>query len=139
MINQIVAGFMLVEGIVFGVLAYVMFRKKSAKLALCQRTWGEVIEVKEHHGGGGEGGPTKHPVIRYTALSGEVVTFESKFGSSNWKVKTGDRLEILVSRSSPGDAEAVGFMPQWGIPLVFGIISVGSIIGAPIIYLVLKR
>ena len=136
MINQIVAAFMLVEGSVFGVWAYVMFRKKSAKLALCQRTRGEVIEVKEH--GGGEGGPTRHPVIRYTAINGETVTFESKYGSSNWKVKAGDWLEILVSRSNPVEAEVVGFMPQWGLPLVFGIISAASIIGAPIIYLVLK-
>jgi hypothetical protein len=127
MINQIVAAFMLVEGSVFGVLAYVMIRKKSAKLALCQRTRGEVIEVKEH--GGGEGGPTRHPVIRYTAINGETVTFESKYG---------DRLEILVSHSNPVEAEVVGFMPQWGLPLVFGIISAASIIGAPIIYLVLK-
>ena len=136
MIHQVVAAFMLGEGIVFSVIAYAMFRKKKAKLALCQRTVGEVIEVKEHHGG--EGDPTKHPVIRYTAVNGETVTFESKFGSSNWKVKAGDRLEILVSQSNPTDAEVAGFMAQWAIPILFGIISVGSIIGAPIIYLVLK-
>jgi hypothetical protein len=136
MINQIVAAFMLGEGTVFGVLAYVMFWKKSAKLALCHRTWGDVIDVKEHSGC--EGGPTRHPVIRYKAMNGEEVTFESRFGSTNWKVKPGDRLEILVSRNSPTDAEVVSFMAQWGFPLVFAITSVGSIIGAPVVYLLFK-
>lgn len=89
---------MLVEGIAVGVLAYIMFRKKSAKLALCQRTWGEVIEFKESSGGEIA---TMHPVIRYTAINGETVIFESKFGSSKWKVKAGDRIEILYQPEQP--------------------------------------
>jgi hypothetical protein len=136
MINQIVAGFMLAEGIVFGVLAYVMFRKKSAKLDRCQRMWGDVIEVKEHSG---SEGPTRHPVIRYKTATGEDATFESKFGSSNWRVKIGDRLEILVSPSNPADAEVVSFMAQWGLSLIFGILSVVSVIGAPVVYVLLRR
>ena len=135
MINRIVAGSMLVEGIVFGALAYVMFRRKRAKLARFQRTWGVVIEVKEHSG---SEGPTRHPVIRYQTLSGENATFESKFGSSNWNVKPGDRLEILVSPSDASDAEVMSFMAQWGLPLVFAVVSVVSVIGAPVVYLLLK-
>lgn len=135
MINQIIAGFMLAEGIAFGVLAYLKFRKKSLKLARCQKMWGDVIDVKEHCGGEG---PTKHPVIRYRAASGEDVTFESKFGSSNWKVKTGDRLEILVDPGNLSDAEVVSFMAQWGLPLIFAIVAVGSIIGAPVVYMLLR-
>jgi len=68
-------------------------------------------------------------------MTGEEATFESKFGSSNWKVKTGDRLEILVNRDNPSEAEVVSLMAQWGLPIIFGIVSVGSIIGAPIVYL----
>jgi hypothetical protein len=135
MIMQIVAALMLCEGIFFGLLAYVMFRKKSARLALCNRTWGEVIGVNEHSGGEA---PTKHPVIRYKAMGGEDVTFESKFGRSNWQVKPGDRLEILVNRSDPTDAEVVSFMAQWAFPVIFAVISAGSIIGAPLVYLFLK-
>ena len=136
MIYEWIAASMLVEAIVFGVLAYVMFRKKRAKLALCQRTWGNVIEVKEREGG--EGGTTRHPVIRYRNARGEEATFESKFGSSNWKVKAGDRLEILVNPSKPAESQVVGFMAQWGLPFVFGIVSVVSIIGVPVVYLALK-
>ena len=55
--NQIVPGLTLAEGIVLGVLAYVLFRKKSAKLAHCQRAWGDVVEVKEYKG---SEGPTRH-------------------------------------------------------------------------------
>jgi hypothetical protein len=135
MIMQIVAALMLAEGIFFGLLAYVMFRKQRARLALCHRTWGEVIGVNEHSGGDGS---TKHPVIRYKAMSGEEVTFESKFGRSNWQVKRGDRLEILVNRSNPTDAEVVSFMAQWALPVIFAIVSAGSIIGAPLVYLFLK-
>ena len=138
MIYQVVTAFMMVEGILFGIIAYVMFRRKSAKLAFCQKAWGEVIEVREHPRGGGDGGPIKHPVIRFVARNGETVTFESKFGRSNWEVKPGDRLEILVSPTDPADAEVMGFLPQWGIPIALGIISLGSIIGAPVLYLALK-
>jgi len=35
MTNQIVVAFMLGEGIILGIIAYALFRKKSAKLALC--------------------------------------------------------------------------------------------------------
>ncbi len=135
MTNQIVAAFMLGEGIIFGIIAYALFRKKSAKLALCHRTWGEVIDVKEHTG---SEGPTRHPVIRYKAATGEDVTFESKFGSSNWQIKPGDRLEILVSPGTPTDAEVVSFMAQWGLPLLLAIVSAGSIIGAPVAFLFLR-
>jgi hypothetical protein len=136
MFSQIVAGVMLADGIVFGVLAYVTFRKKSAKLARCQRAWGDVIEVKEHQGSGGS---TRHPVIQYKTAAGEDFTFESKHDSSNSKVKTGDRLEILVNPDNPSDAEVVSFLAQWGVSLVFAIVSVSSVIAAPILYLVLKQ
>ena len=135
MINQVVAGSTLVEGIVFGIASYVLFRKKSTKLAHCQRTWGDVLEVKEHQG---SETPTRHPIIRYKSITGQEVTFESKYGSSNWKVKPGDRLEILVSPDNPSDAEVMSFMAQWGLPLVFAVVSAASVVGAPILYLVLK-
>jgi hypothetical protein len=134
-IMQTVAALMLAEGIFFGLLAYVLFRKKSTRLALCHRAWGEVIGVNEHSGGEG---PTKHPVIRYKAMSGEEVTFESKFGRSNWQVKPGDRLEILVNPNNPMDAEVVSFMAQWALPVIFAIVAAGSIIGGPLVYLFLK-
>jgi hypothetical protein len=135
MINQVVAGSTLAEGIVLGVASYVLFRRKSAKLARCQRTWGDVLEVKERQG---SEAPTRHPVIRYKNATGQEVTFESEYGGSHWKVKPGDRLEILVSADNPSDAEVVGFMAQWGLPLVFAAVSAASVVGAPILYLVLK-
>lgn len=67
------------------------------------------------------------------------MTFESKYGSSNWKVRPGDGLEILVSPDNPLDAEVVSFMAQWGLPMAFAIVSAASLVGAPILYLVLKR
>ena len=135
MINQLVAGSMLVEAIVFGTIAYIAFQKKKAKLARCQRVWGEVVDVKEHSG---DEGSTRHPVIRYTTSSGQTATFESKYGSSSWKVKTGDRLEIFVNPNDPSDAEVVGFMSQFLVPLALTIISVASLIGAPVVYLLMK-
>jgi hypothetical protein len=123
------------EGVTVGVIGWVLYRKKRALVADWQKSWGEVIEVKERHGA--EGGATKHPVIRYTTLQGEVATFESNYGSSSWRVKVGDRLEILVSQTAPGQAEVVGLMSQWGLPLIFGVVAVGSLISAPLVYLLL--
>lgn len=136
MINQLAAGLMVVQGVVLGVVAYVFFRKRSAKLAACRRMWGDVIDVREHSGGEG---PTKHPVIRYKTERGEEVTFESRFGSSNWEIKPGDRLEILANADNPSDAEVVNFMAQWGLPIVLAIASAGSILGAVAVYVILRR
>ena len=135
MINQIVAGLLLAEGVASGIIAYVLFRKKSAKLARCQRTLGDVVEVKEHSG---SEGTTRHPVIRYVTATGKEAAFESKYGSSNWKVRAGDKLEILVNPNNPSEAEVVSFMAQWGLPLILAIVFVGSILAAPVAYLLLR-
>jgi hypothetical protein len=133
--QQILVAFMLGEGIVFGVLAVIMFRRKRAQLALCHRTFGEVIDVKERSGGEIS---TRHPVIRYRAASGDDVTFESKFGSSNCRLKPGDRLEIWVGPGASTDAEIVSFMAQWGLPFILASVAAVSIIGAPVVFVVLR-
>lgn len=130
--HQIVMGVMLGEAVVFGVLAFVMFQKKSAKMALCKKTWGEVVEVIT----GSEGG--QFPVVRYTAMNGEVVTFKSKSGSSHRRFKAGDRIEIVVSRDNPGDAEVVGFFAQWLTPIILGFISFSGLGGAMVAHFFLK-
>ena len=135
-ISLLAAGVTLLDAIIFGVLAYVMYRKKCAKLAGSQRTWGDVIEVKNR---AGRNGTTRHPVIRFTAMDGQTVTFESNFGSSNWKIKAGDRIEVFYNPNKPSGAEPVYFVAQWFLPLVFGIISVSSLIAAPLLYLFLGR
>jgi hypothetical protein len=135
MINHVVGTLVVGEGLVCGVAAYVLFRKKRAKLAVCQRTRGEVLAVNERRGGDGT---TRHPIIRYRTLTGEERTFESRFGSSNWKVRPGDQLEVLFHPNDPAQAEVVHFMAQWGLPLICGIISVGSLMSAPVVYMVLK-
>lgn len=135
MLNQTVAAIELAQGVVFGILAFALFQKKRSKLALCHRTQGEVIAVKEK---AGSEAATYHPVIKYRASNGEQITFESNYGSSKWKVKIGDRLNILVNRTNPTDAEVEIFMAQWGLPLVFAIISAMGFISAPIVLLLLK-
>ena len=136
MLNQTVPAIELVQGVVFGILAYGVFQKKQAQLALCHKTRGEVIAVKEK---AGSEAATFHPVIKYNAISGEEITFESKYGSSHWKVKAGDRLNILVSRTNPSDAEVEMFMAQWGLSVVFAIISVTGFIAAPLVFVLLKQ
>jgi hypothetical protein len=136
MLNQTVAAIEIAQGVVFGLLAYAAFRKKRAKLALCHKARGEVIAVREKAGGEAT---SYHPVIKYKAISGEDVTFESKYGSSNWNVKVGDQLDILVNRTNPTDAEVETFMAQWGVTLIFTIISVMGFIAAPMMFFLLKQ
>ncbi len=126
---------MVVEGLVFAVVTYVIYRKKSAKLARWIRAWGEVVEVKERRD---SEGMTRHPVVRFKTLAGDDATFESKFGSSNWKIKAGDQIQVLFDPNNPSDAEVVGFMSQWVLCFAFGVISLTSLIGAPIVYLLMK-
>ena len=122
---QIIATLMVVQGVAMGIVSGVMYRKARTKVATWHRTSGEVIEVVEGHE------DTKHPVIRYQTTTGEEVTFRSKFGRSSWKVKVGDRLEILVNPKDPQDAEVVSFMVQWGFCVILGISAVGAIALAP--------
>ena len=138
MIATIVASAVLCEAAVVGVIAYVVYLRKRKKLARCYQAKGEVVDIKQHDGDG-EGGPTIHPVIRFRAQTGQDVVFESKYGRSNWKVKKGDPLNILVDRAHPDDAEVVAFMAQWGLPLVLAIASAGSLVFAPLIYVFVKH
>jgi hypothetical protein len=94
-----------------------------------------VVEVKEHRRGEHA---TIHPVIRFRTITGNEVTFESKFGSSNWKVKAGDRLEVLFHPDDPTEAEVVNFFAQWGLIAILGIMALGSIIMAPVVYLLFR-
>ena len=102
---------------------------------LCYKTEGEVIDVREKPGSEAS---TYHPVVKYRAATGEEITFEGPYGSSNWKVKPGDRLPLLVNRTNPNDAEVETFMAQWGLTLVFVVISVVGFIAAPIVFLLLR-
>lgn len=136
MLNLMVAGLLLAEGIVFGGVACFMFRKKSVRLAQYHRTWGNVIEVKERNGGGSV---TRHAVVRYKTSTGKDATFESRFGSSNWKIKTGDRLEVLVNPNNPSDGEVVNFMALWGLPVILAVSSLASLVGAPVVYFLLRQ
>jgi hypothetical protein len=136
MTNQVITAFMLAEATVFGILSYAFYRKKKSQLAGCERTWGDVMEVKEH---AGSEDSTKHPVIRFRTPRGEDITFESKFGGSNWQVKPGDRLEVFYHPQHPADAEVVSFMAQWALPMIMGVVCVASLIGAPIVFLMLKH
>ncbi len=136
MISTIIVGFVLSEGLILGIVAYVLYARKRAKLSLCIQAQGIVVDLKQH--ASDEGGPTIHPVITFRAKNGADVTFESKFGSSWWKIKKGDRVNILVNQANPNDSEVVNFIAQWGVPLILAIASAGSLVFAPLAYLILK-
>lgn len=136
MIITIILGFVLAEGLILGIVAYVLYARKKTKLSHCLQTQGVVIDLKQH--GSDESGPTIHPVIIFRAQNGADVTFESKFGSSCWKIKKGDSVKILVNQANPYDSEVVNFMAQWGVPLILAVASAGSLVCAPLAYLFLK-
>ncbi len=129
MIHLLIPALLLAEGIMAGIVAYIVFLKKRQKLALYQRTRGDIIEIKESESG-------KHPVVRFQPPSGTVVVFESAFGGG--KVKIGDRIDILFNPSNPAEAEIVSLQAQWMIPLILAAGAAGSLITAPICYVVLK-
>jgi hypothetical protein len=126
--SQLILVFLLTEGAILGIVAWVIFRKARARLARYYRTTGEVIEIKT------DNDSVKTPMIRYTTNRGEVQIFQSGYGSSNWKIEVGDRIEIMADPDDPTQAEVVGFMAQWALPTFLGGTAVWSIICAPIIY-----
>jgi hypothetical protein len=137
MISTLIVGFVLAEGLILGIVAYVLYVRKKSKLSHCIQTQGIVVDLKQHNND--EGGPTIHPVIMFRAQNGADVTFESKFGSSCWKIKKGDSINILVNQANPNDSEVLNFMAQWGLPLILAIASAGSLVCAPLAYLFLKN
>lgn len=133
MAKQIIAVIVLLEGLVMAALAVVFYMRKASKLANCDRFPAEVVDVVETPG---EDAPFRHPVVRYKAMSGEEVTFQSHYGRPHWKVKPGDRLEVAVSRHDPEDAEIVSLMSLWSFPIGFSIMAAISIFAGLVIYLV---
>jgi uncharacterized integral membrane protein len=134
---QIVSAVLAVAGLAMSIGAYRMFVLKRRKIAGSYQTVGEVIDVKEHSGG--EDGPTRHPVVKFKAESGEDVVFESTFGAANWRVTRGDKLTVLVSRSNVHDAEVLRFAAQWGKPLVLFIIAMSLIESALVFFVFAKN
>lgn len=122
----------MVAGVAIGVAAYVIFARKRRQIAESYRTTGEVVDVKERPGG--ESGPLRHPVVKFVAMNGAPIVFESKFGAEYWRVKKGDRLDILVNRHDSSDAEIFRFVVQWGRPLVLAIIASSLMEGAALMF-----
>lgn len=137
MIRIIVASVNMAGCVILGVIAYTVYTRKKAKLANSYQRVGEVIDIKQHPGS--EDGPTIHPVIKFIAQNGKEVIFESKYGTSNWKVTKGEKLNVVVSQSDPNDAEVVRFMAQWGKPLILAIIAASLAEGAVLAYIFLKN
>jgi hypothetical protein len=136
-IIEAVSAIMMVAGVAVGVAAYHVFAQKRKQLAESYRTTGEVIDVKEHPGG--EYGPKRHPVVKFMAQNGEVVIFESTFGSENWKVKRGDQLMIAVNRHNSKDAQVNTFTAQWGKPLLLMLIASSIIQGALLLFFIFAK
>lgn len=135
MIHEIVAGVLMVDGLVLGSIARYQYRKQQARLERCEEMSGEVVEIRERPGAEGV---VKYPVIRYQNARRQEMTFESKIGSTNPKVAVGDHIEILVNPDNPTEAEVANFAAQWAVPLALGIGAVASFIGALVVFLVVK-
>lgn len=134
---KLFTAFVAAEGIVTGSIAYVLFLKKKSKLESCRKTLGEIIDIKQRHGSDGE--MIRHLIIKYKDSNGKDIIFESKFGHSYWKVKIGDKIEILINDKNPNDTEVMSFVAQWGLVLALGMVSISSFITAPIVYLIMKK
>lgn len=136
MLRNVVVGMTLFEGLAIGLFAFFLYQRKRVRLANCDWMWGEVIEVKEKPG---ENGPTRHPVIRYETIGGQQLTFEAQYGRANWNVKPGDKLQIFVDRNDPSFADVATFMSLWGLPVILGVASLLSLVGALACFLVMKE
>lgn len=135
MLRNVIVGMTLFEGLAIGLFAFFLYQRKRARLANCDWLWGEVIDVKEKPG---DDGPTRHPVIRYETIGGQQLTFETPYGRANWNIKPGDKLQIVVDRNDPSDADVATFMSLWGLPVILGAACFLSLVGALVCFLVIE-
>jgi hypothetical protein len=115
---------------VFLGMAFICYGKRKAKLAQSSKIEAEVIEVQVNH-------DTKHPVIRYRLPNGQTMTWLSTYGSSNWTIQVGDRLNVYVDPTEPGKPILDIFLPKWEFAAILGAMGVFALVGVPILAYVL--
>jgi hypothetical protein len=106
------------------------FNRKAAKAT------GQIIQMleKKDH----DNDTVFYPVFSFSDSKGEGHTIYSTWGSFPPAYSVGEKVNVLYSPKNPKDAKIESFFSLWGWSAITGIIAVGDLIIAAILWLVSK-
>ncbi len=104
-------------GIIFLGLAGWIYQRKRNFILESERAEGVVIEMV----GSGSGSGTA-PIVEYDVI-GQKFTYRSTLYSSPPSYRVGESVEVFYKAANPEDAVLKGFMEQWFVVLLLGIIG----------------
>jgi len=112
----------------------ILFQRKKAFLANCDRYPGHVVDIADSCS---DGITIYAPIVKYKAQDGTTSTITGKVFSSHLKVKTGDSMTVLIDRYDPAKIEIAGFQEQWFLSIVLFSMGLFTLILSNSIYLFL--
>jgi hypothetical protein len=108
---------MILMGLVFMAVG-IFFGRDSIELRNNGRqATGEVVDIDTSRGS--KGGTTYAPVVRFTPVEGDPITFVGKVHSSS-RPRIGEQVRVLYDPRDPGGAQIDSFEQMWLFPMVFG-------------------
>jgi hypothetical protein len=93
----------------------------------------QMLEKKEH-----DNDTVFYPVFSFSDSKGEGHTIYSTWGSFPPAYSVGEKVNVLYSLENPKDAKIESFFSVWGWSAITGIIAVGDVMLAAILWVVSK-
>jgi Protein of unknown function (DUF3592) len=115
-----------VVGLTFGVIAVVVAVFTVVFVLRSESTFGVVVDHSSIQNQitvmpqADQSGILFYPVIAYTTRNGTEATFTGPRGRSSPQFQVGERVSVLISGSSPGDARLNSVLGVWGTAIILG-------------------
>lgn len=127
----------------FWVLSIGLRRLRNARYRIRhqQRSAGTVVDhiAGSFQSAQGRSETVYHPVIEFTTLQGRQVTFKSGLGTGR-KQPVGHAVKVLYDPQTPEEAMVYAFGPLYFVPIVAGILGLGTVIWAgALVWLILSE
>lgn len=117
---KIVGSIFLPIGLVFLVIAGLIYSGTQSFLSDSMQAQGEVIDLVSGSSGSSSSSRSMYPVVRFESSNGQVVTFQGSVGSSPPDFHVGEVVKVRHRTGNPHDARIESFVQLWLLPVVFG-------------------
>lgn len=108
--------------LIAGARALLMLRRQQQTFT---STSGTVVAVQKQAGNPGSGG-IYCPTVEFTTISGEVVRFESSFGTMPASHKVGQVVKVRYDPQQPHTAEIDSGLSNWFVPGCLLVFAMGA-------------
>ena len=101
-----------------------------------ERASGEVVSYREIS----DGDDTRHrPRIRFTTVTGEIVTFDGQFFTTTKRLAIGSQVPVVYQVRKPTEARVALFVDNWIGPCIAAAIGLAGVAGGLLVRRSVRR